>query len=343
MTYDEEVSVDASGALSRGRGGTAVAERPGGGAHFDPKVADAALRGLLAPRKTLPPALFYDAAGCRLFYQITKLPEYYLTRTEFRLLETTAAQVAAALPVGTTLVEYGASDETKAEFLLRQAAADGGAVFASYIPIDVAGPELRQMRERLAARRPALTVRPLVADFLRPIQLPARPAETAIMGFFPGSTIGNLEPAAARDFLRRAHATLGFGARFLLGFDTCRDPARLLPAYDDPAGVTAAFNRNLLVRLNREARADFDLADFAHRAIWNAAESRVEMHLVCRAPRSVMVAGRTIRFARGETIHTENSYKYAPERMNALIRESGWSVRTTWTDPDAVFAIWLLE
>jgi dimethylhistidine N-methyltransferase len=306
-------------------------------------VAEAALQGLLAPRKTLPPALFYDEEGCRLFYEITKLPEYYLTRTEFHLLETIAPEAAALVPAGATLVEYGASDETKAEMLLSQTDIGGTGRFRAYVPIDVAGPALRAMRQRLAVTRPGLSVIPVIADFMRPIVLPERDRETAIMGFFPGSTIGNLQPNAAVDFLRRARTTLGLGARFLLGFDTCRDPTRLIPAYDDPRGVTAQFNRNLLIRLNREAGATFDPDGFAHRAVWNEAESRVEMHLVSRAARTVTVAGHPIHFALGETIHTENSYKYAPERMRALIAEAGWSVAKTWSDSRRLFSIWLLD
>jgi L-histidine N-alpha-methyltransferase len=331
-------------------------------------VAEAALCGLLAPRKTLPPSLFYDEEGCRLFYEITRLPEYYLTRTEFRVLEQTAPEVAAMLPAGSTLVEYGASDETKAELLLRQTTKSGDAVFRTYIPIDVAGPELRAMRERMMARHRGLVIEPIVADFMRSIQLPERPGETAIMGFFPGSTIGNLEPGAAVAFLRRARITLNTrsssgntrsssgntrrssgnttgssGARFLLGFDTCQDPSRLVPAYDDPAGVTAQFNRNLLVRLNREAGANFDPELFAHRAIWNAFESRIEMHLVSRIAQTVIVAGVPTHFADGETIHTENSYKYAPDRMRAMVEAAGWSVAKTWPDSNGLFALWLLD
>jgi dimethylhistidine N-methyltransferase len=315
-------------------------------------IAEAALAGLLAPRKTLPPSLFYDEAGCRLFYEITKLPEYYLTRTEFGLLETIAPAVAAELAAGTTLVEYGASDETKAEMLLRQTTRSspghsGSDVFHAYIPIDVAGPELRAMRERMVVRHPDLAVLPVVADFMRPVELPAtqhdRTGETTVMGFFPGSTIGNLEPGPAVAFLRRARSTLGERARFLLGFDTCRDKTRLIPAYDDPAGVTARFNRNLLVRLNREAGADFDPDDFAHRAVWNPGESRIEMHLVSSAARTVTVAGRKVRFAKNETIHTENSYKYAPDRMRAMIGAAGWSVAKTWSDSKGLFALWLLD
>jgi len=251
------------------------------------------------------------------------------------------------LPPGATLVEYGASDETKAEMLLGQTVRTGSAagkpVFRSYIPIDVAAPELRAMRERLAQNRPDLTVTPVIADFLRPIALPRRDSDSAIMGFFPGSTIGNLEPDSAVAFLHRASIGLGPGARFLLGFDICRDPERLIPAYDDPAGVTAAFNRNLLVRLNREAPATFDPVAFAHRAIWNEAESRIEMHLVSRLAQTVLVAGKPVRFARDETIHTENSYKYAPARMREMVAAAGWAVTKKWSDPNDLFTLWLLD
>jgi L-histidine N-alpha-methyltransferase len=346
MIYDDEDRPDTSVALSGVRPprehkptGRATA---GDSSVIRTEVAEAALEGLLAPRKTLPPSLFYDEEGCRLFYEITKLPEYYLTRTEFRLLRSTAPEVAALLPAGSTLVEYGASDETKAEMLLSQTVS-GREVFRTYIPIDVAGPELRAMRDRLADRRPGLTVTPVAADFLRPIRLPERDGETGIMGFFPGSTIGNLEPEAAVGFLRRAGTTLGSGSKFLLGFDTCRDPARLIPAYDDPAGITARFNRNLLVRLNREAGATFDPEGFAHRAVWNEAESRIEMHLVSTAARTVLVAGQPVRFERGESIHTENSYKYEPARMRAMVQAAGWSTAKTWSDSNGLFAIWLLE
>lgn len=307
-----------------------------------PSPIDLALAGLLSPRKALPPSLFYDDEGCRLFYEITKLPEYYLTRTEFALLGTVAPDAAAMLPSGTALVEYGASDETKAAMLLRHTAPDGAPVFQTYVPIDVAGPALHALRDRMATTHPDLTVVPVVADFMHPVALPARPEEPAILGFFPGSTIGNLEPAAAIAFLRRARDALGSRARFLLGFDTCRDPVRLIPAYDDAAGVTARFNLNLLTRLNREAGADFDPACFTHRAAWNAAESRIEMHLVSRVDQKTHIAGRTIAFASGETIHTENSYKYAPDRMRGMIEAAGWRVSKTWADPDALFAVWML-
>ncbi len=306
-------------------------------------VAALALAGLTVARKTLPPSLFYDEEGCRLFYRITELPEYYLTRTEFRLLESVAGEAAASVPAGATLVEYGASDETKAGMLLRHKDAAGASLFRAYVPIDIAGPALRAMRRRMAGSHPGLTVLPVTADFMRPVLLPARPEETAVMGFFPGSTIGNLEPSAAIGFLSRAREALGPGARFLLGFDNCRDPARLVPAYDDAQGVTASFNLNLLRRLNREAGGDFDLDAFAHRAVWNTKESRIEMHLVSPRAASYRLAGQTVRFAPGETIHTENSYKYPPERMEAMVAAAGWTRRQVWLDPQGLFAIWLLD
>lgn len=300
-------------------------------------VADAALSGLLQPRKTLPAKLFYDEEGCRLFGRITELPEYYLTRTERALLAEVAPRVAALAHGPSVLVEYGASDEAKAEFLLREG------VFRAYVPIDVAAPQLEQMRARLHERRPDLMVCVVPADFMDVAALPTEIPPLPRLGFFPGSTIGNLDPPEAQRFLCQALGALGHEATFLIGVDLRKDPAILLPAYDDAQGVTAAFNRNLLARLNREAGADFDLAAFAHRAVWNDEESRIEMHLVCLRDQTVRVAGQTIHFARGETIHTESSYKYAPERFAALADESGWHCTELWTDPARLFSLHLLE
>ena len=300
-------------------------------------VADAALSGLLQPRKTLPAKLFYDAEGCRLFARITELPEYYLTRTELALLEHVAPLVAAAVHGPAVLVEYGASDETKAEFLLRTS------VFSAYVPIDVAAPQLELMRRRLRERRPELRVCVVPADFMDVAALPAEVPPLPRVGFFPGSTIGNLDPLEARRFLQRARDALGEGASFLVGVDLRKDPAILLPAYDDAQGVTAAFNLNLLVRLNREAGADFDLTAFAHRTDWNDGASRIEMHLVSLRDQVVHVAGQPINFSRGETIHSENSYKYAPEQFTALVEQAGWRSAALWTDPDQLFSLHLLE
>ena len=306
---------------------------------IDEAVAEAALDGLLAPRKTLPPKLFYDDEGCRLFGEITRLPEYYPTRTELALLRRIAPEIGAGLPPGSALVEYGGSDEMKAEILLEAAPA-----IDAYVPIDVAGGALDALSARLRASRPDLDVHPLVADFMAPIRLPKAIAGRHLLGFFPGSTIGNLDPAQARAFLAAAGQTLGQGATFVVGVDLRKDPAILVPAYDDAQGVTAAFNRNLLHRLNRDAAADFDPAGFAHSASWNDAQSRIEMHLVSLRRQSVTIAGHQIFFAAGETIHTENSYKYSLAAFDDVVAESGaWRPLQRWTDPAGLFSLHLLE
>jgi L-histidine N-alpha-methyltransferase len=308
----------------------------------DQAVLAEALAGLSQARKTLPPKLFYDEAGCRLFQRITELPEYYLTRTELGLLETVAPSVAAAMRPGALLVEYGAGDESKAELLLRERHASGVAVFAAYMPVDVATEGLEQARARLDRSYPRLRVHTVAADFLWPVALPPGFAGMPRLGFFPGSTIGNLEPADARRFLAQVRATLGNSALFLVGVDLRKDPAVLIPAYNDAAGVTAAFNRNMLVRLNREAGADFDPSAFNHSAIWNETESRIEMHLVSQRDQVAHIAGRSIRFARNETIHTENSYKYALKDFTELAGLAGWRTRQVWTDAGCLFSVHLL-
>jgi dimethylhistidine N-methyltransferase len=310
-------------------------ERPG-------TVAALALAGLRRRRKTLPAQLFYDEAGCGLFYRITELPEYYLTRTELALLPRVAADVATYLPEAVALVEYGASDETKAGFLLDMQRA-GAPLVAAYVPIDIAAPALATLTARLRRARPGLAVFPVAADFLEPVALPDPIGRLPRLGFFPGSTIGNLDPIAARVFLGGVRAALGEGARLLVGADLRKDPSVLLPAYDDAAGVTAAFNRNLLVRLNREAGAGFDPAAFDHRAVWNAVEGRVEMHLVSRRTQTVPVAGEAVRFAEGETIHTENSYKYTLAGLAELAAAAGWHRERVWTDAEELFSVHLLR
>ncbi len=303
-------------------------------------VVDAALAGLTAARKTLPPRLFYDDAGCRLFHQITSLPEYYLTRMEMRLLSRFAAEL---LPPGmkqAVLVEFGASDETKARHFLDLRQAEQ-AVFRTYVPVDIAASELTAMQARLASAYPRLTTLPVVADFMHPIRLPK--VQGPHFGFFPGSTIGNLDPADAVSFLRRCGDVLGRDAWFLLGADLRKNPGLVVPAYDDAAGVTAAFNLNLLTRLNREAAANFNLSAFRHQAIWNDHRGRIEMHLVSRHDQCVTVAGRPIMFAAGETIHTENSYKHTAEGMVGLARDGGWTDQGLWTDPDNLFGLFLFR
>ncbi len=317
--------------------GSTVAHR------IDKDVLSAAMPGLLGDQKSLPPKLFYDDVGCRLFGDITELPEYYLTRTERILLDVIAPAVAALCPRGCALVEYGASDEGKAEFLLRQCDPSGKPVFTDYVPIDVAEAALRQVAWRLRSGRPYLRVHPMAADFLLPVLLPASLAATPRLGFFPGSTIGNLEPGEALRFLRQIHRTLGDGSRLLVGVDLRKDAARLIPAYNDASGVTADFNLNILARLNREAGADFDLSAFSHTAVWNDAESRIEMHLVSTRAQAVRLGAYRITFREGETIHTENSYKWTVDDFVGLAVQAGWASVQVWTDPEALFSIHLLE
>ena len=291
---------------------------------------------LLGARKTLPAKLFYDEEGCRLFGRITTLPEYYPTRTELLLLDRHASEIAAAARPGSALVEYGASDEAKASFLI------GTGRFDVYVPIDIARPALAVLEARLSRDRPGLAVRAVCADFTRPFRLPDL-GSAGRFGFFPGSTIGNMDPGEAGAFLRTVRETLGPGARFVVGTDLQKDERTLLAAYDDAAGVTAAFNRNMLVHVNRIADGTFDPARFAHRAVWNATEGRIEMHLVSEAAHTVHVGGRDVPFATGETIHTESSYKYTPDGFARLAAASGWQAAGFWTDERHLFGVHLLE
>ena len=305
---------------------------------FDADTAAAALAGLGQDRKTLPARLFYDAAGCRLFGEITRLPEYYPTRTECALLVEAAPELGETVPPGAVLLEYGGSEESKACLLLAHLREPAG-----YVPIDVAEDALGQIVARMAISHPGLPVEPICADFQVPLTLPHLAKSHPRFGFFPGSTIGNLDRAAATRFLELARATLGSGAFFLVGVDLRKDPRVLIPAYADASGVTAAFNRNILTRLNREAAADFDPEQFEHRAVWNDSQSRIEMHLVSPVAQTRQVAGRAVRFAAGESIHTENSYKHSPESFAALVRSAGWQPARMWTDPAGLFSLHLLR
>ncbi|MBL6457886.1 L-histidine N(alpha)-methyltransferase [Belnapia sp. T6] len=300
-------------------------------------IADA-LAGLTAPRKTLPCKWLYDVEGCRLFEAITRLPEYYPTRTEIGILTDQGAAIGAAVGPGRAVVEFGPGDGEKAALLLGMLVRP-----AAYVPVDIAPEWLEGAANRVSLARPGLPVLPVVADFTASFPLPARIGAAPRLGFFPGSTIGNFEPEGAVAFLRRARVTLGPGARMLLGADLVKSPAVLEAAYDDAAGVTAAFDLNLLHRLNREAGADFDPGAFRHRAVWNEELERIEMHLVSERAQVVHLAGRAIPFAAGETIHTESSHKYRPERLAELAGAAGWRVAQRWTDPDSLFGLWLLD
>lgn len=305
------------------------------------QTVSAALSGLMASPKTLPATLFYDQEGCRLFYRITELSEYYLTRTEAGLLRTLGRSLIPEDFCNAALVEFGGSDEAKARHLLDQRDDRGRRIFTTYVSIDVAETALAAMRARLETSHPDLAVAPIAADFNEPLQLP--PLGRHRLGFFPGSTIGNLDPSGAVQFLATARESLGPGAWFLLGGDLRKDPAILLPAYNDSAGVTAAFNLNLLRRLNREAGADFDLRRFRHQAVWNDALSRIEMHLVSCRDQVVHVGGHSIAFTEGETIHTENSYKWTRRDLMAMAGAAGWKPHRVWTDSQDLFGIFLLR
>ncbi|MBD0272019.1 MAG: L-histidine N(alpha)-methyltransferase [Acetobacteraceae bacterium] len=297
-----------------------------------------ALAGLAAPRKALPCKWLYDAEGARLFEAITRQPEYYPTRTEIGILREQAPAIAAAVGTDAAVVEFGPGDGGKAVLLLSRLRAP-----AAYVPVEIAPEWLETAAFRVSEEVPGLAVLPVVADFTRAFALPSGVPRDRRLGFFPGSTIGNFEPTEAADLLRRFRGALGAGARLLLGADLVKDRAVLEAAYDDAAGVTAAFNLNLLHRLNRELGADFDVSAFRHRAVWNAGEERVEMHLESLRAQRVRLAGREIRFAAGETIHTENSHKYRPERLEALADAAGWGARAMWTDPERLFSVWLLD
>ncbi|MBO1073722.1 L-histidine N(alpha)-methyltransferase [Roseomonas marmotae] len=301
-------------------------------------VADA-LAGLSAARKTLPCKWLYDAEGTRLFEAITGLPEYYPTRTEVGILEECGPEIARAVGPGAAVVEFGPGDGAKAVQLLRQLNAP-----AVYLPVDIAPEWLAAAASRVAEAFPTLRVRPVVADFTCPFDLAGRAeGSTTHLGFFPGSTIGNFEPAEAIAFLRRARTSLRAGARMLLGADLVKEIPVLRAAYDDAAGVTAAFNLNLLTRLNCEAGADFDVHAFRHEARWNAVASRIEMHLVARHAQSVRLAGRVFRFEAGESIHTESSHKYRLDQLRALADAAEWRIAATWTDSGDMFSVSLLE
>jgi L-histidine Nalpha-methyltransferase len=305
--------------------------------HLRADVMDAALAGLTASPKTLPAMLFYDDEGCRLFYEITRLPEYYLTRTETTLLTSIAGSVVPDGFRDAVLVEFGGSDEAKARILLDRP----DSPFTTYVSIDVASSSLTAMQTRLGDAHPNLTVVPIVADFMQPLRLP--PLASPRMGFFPGSTIGNLDPASATRFLASARDSLGADSWFLLGADLRKNPRILLPAYNDSAGVTAAFNLNLLRRLNREAGADFDLGAFRHEAVWNDRESRIEMHLIATRDQTVHLNGQGIPFREAESIHTENSYKHTPERLIEIAGRAGWDMRQVWQDRAGLFGVFLFR
>lgn len=300
------------------------------------------LRGLTGDPKVLPPKLFYDAAGAALFDRITTLPEYYLTRAELEILRAHVGDIAALGGAGCALVEYGSGAGVKVRLLL-DAFDRARRRIAAYVPIDISREQLAAVASRISADYPTIPVRPVCADYTAPLRLPDLPQRARRIAFFPGSTIGNFHPTEAAAFLRRVRRTVTDDGVLVLGVDRRKDPAALDAAYDDAAGVTAAFNLNLLRRLNRELSADFDLRRFRHRALFDEEASRVEMHLVSLDRQVVHVAGERIRFDAGETIWTESSYKYRPSDIVSLVERNGFRTRAQWNDDGDPFALTVAE
>lgn len=303
----------------------------------DPAFRRDILEGLSRRQKATPPIWLYDRRGSELFEAITALPEYYPTRTETALLASHGADFAASVGPGRAVVEFGAGSARKTPHLL--AAIDP----AFYVPIDISGDYLTDSSAALAQRFPGLPVLPLVADFMAPVALPPAVAALPKLGFFPGSTIGNMEPAAAVDLLRAMRGSLGDGAMLLIGMDRIKDQAILVPAYDDAQGVTAAFNLNLLHRINRELDGDLPVDAFVHRAVWNDDAARIEMHLEARRDIMFHIAGTAFTMQAGETIHTESSHKYGPRDSRLLLRAGGWNPIREWTDEDRLFSLILAK
>jgi dimethylhistidine N-methyltransferase len=304
-----------------------------------PSTAFAAdvLAGLKAEPKSLPAKYFYDSAGSHLFERITQLPEYYPTRTELDILKERAGDIARLLPNNAALIEFGSGSGAKASILLGAAPQ-----VAAYVPVDISSEVLHQEADLLRRAFPNVKVVPIDADFYQSFDLPADLDVLPRAGFFPGSTIGNFEPHEACTFMRNAGGVLGADAKFIIGVDLVKDRAVLHAAYNDAAGVTAAFNLNLLMRINRELGANFNPDCFEHHAFFNRERSRVEMHLASIKRQKVRICGETIDFRAGETIHTENSYKYTIEAFTALARGSGFDVHALWTDRQKYFAVYVL-
>ena len=307
------------------------------------QLASAVTEGLLSRRKWLPSWLFYDAAGSQLFNQITELPEYYLTRTERAIFAAHAHEIIGLAAEGDALriVELGAGSADKTRLLLTAAVDRQDTVV--YEPVDVSSSALEEAQERIEREIPGVVVSPRVEDYCKGLELEAACMGERRLVLYIGSSIGNFELDEAQRLLSNVHAALAPGDTILLGVDLAKDESTLLAAYDDATGVTAGFNLNLLVRLNRELGANFDLTSFAHRAVWNSAHSRIEMHLVSRRRQFVKIAALDLKigFAQGETIHTENSYKYHRGQAQEMLRNAGFAPESSWMDDQKRFAVCL--
>lgn len=303
----------------------------------DPAFRRDIVQGLAASPKATPPIWFYDRRGSELFEAITELPEYYPTRTETALLASNGAAFAQAIGTGRAVVEFGAGSARKTPHLLRAIAP------AAYVPIDISGEFLHASSAELARAFPGLPVMPVVGDFNGPLELPSTVRAMPRLGFFPGSTIGNMEPGAAVDLLRAMRRLLGNGSMLLIGMDRVKDEGRLVAAYDDAAGVTADFNRNLVTRINRELDGDMPLDALTHRAIWNDEKARIEMHLEAIRPIRFRIGSHSFAMEAGETIHTESSHKYGQRDARLLLRAGGWEPQREWTDEEGLFSLMLAE
>ena len=297
------------------------------------------LRGLKSSPKRLSPTYFYDERGSQLFDRICTVPEYYITRTETAILAAHAQQIAGAIGNDTLLVELGSGASMKTRLLLDQLPQ-----LAAYVPVDISRSHLLEAARRVAESYPHIDVMPVCADFTQPFSLPQIQRQRArVVVYFPGSTLGNFDTPAAIELLWTMRDTAGPDGALLIGYDLVKDPQVLQRAYNDASGVTAAFNLNVLARLNRELGADFALDSFTHEAVWVAAESRVEMHLVSEQAQEVTISGESIAFAAGERLVTEHCYKYTPESFARLAAAAGWRVRQTWSDPRNYFNVQYLE
>jgi L-histidine N-alpha-methyltransferase len=291
--------------------------------------------GLSARPRALSPRWFYDRRGSELFEAITALPEYYLTRAEYTILLRHAAEIARITGIGRALIELGSGSSVKTPLLLNALAP------SAYVPIDISGDFLHQSAAALAKRFPALSIHPVIADFMNPFTLPAAVRSLPRVGYFAGSTIGNMTVPVAVEFLRVTARTLGEDAFLLIGIDRIKDAKRLVAAYDDAQGVTARFNLNLIHRINRDLQGTIPVGAFRHAALWNDYEARIEMHLEAVHDIEFTVAGESFSIAERETIHTENSLKYGPREARTLLRAGGWSPIAEWADPEGLFALLL--
>lgn len=296
----------------------------------------AVLDGLSASPRAIPAKFLYDARGSALFDDICELPEYYLTRTETAILKQRAAEIGRRAGPGCALIEFGSGSSVKSRLLI-----EALPKLALYAPIDISREHLDGTAARLRRDYPGLRVEPVCADFMGPV--PPIESEGRRLGFFPGSTIGNLTPQEATAFLRNARTLLSDDGALVVGVDLRKDPQRLHDAYNNSAGVTAAFTLNLLRRMNRELHASFELSAFAHEAFYDEAQGRIEIYVRSLEQQSVTVAGQRFDFAAGERVHTEYSYKYDPAALAALAQSGGFRIAETWTDSERLFAVVYLE